>query len=67
MYEELLIDEENIKKTLSDRIFIGGKIHVDWEWFTNKITELESMAYDECDNMKELVTQVVPEYTITPN
>ena len=67
LYEELLIDEENIKKTLSDRIFIGGKIHVDWEWFTNKITELESMAYDECDNMKELVTQVVPEYTITPN
>lgn len=62
LYEELLMAEEGLRKTENQRIFIGNPLPVDPDCFRQKLDQLDKMAWGECNNMKELVREIVPEY-----
>ena len=62
LYEELLIDEENLKKTDKDRIFVVQQTRVDSDWIQERVQNMIEKAYDETDDIRTLVKELVPEY-----
>lgn len=68
LYEELLMDEEDLKGTKHEKIFIGKLAHFDLIELKNKIEELVQVA--DTGDKKELkirLSEVVPTYKITEN
>ena len=63
LYEELLMDEEGLRETANNKIFIGHQIEVDKEWFYEKLEELKKAA-DENNKEKseEILMEVVPTF-----
>lgn len=64
LYEELLIDDDNKKKTANKRIFIGQPIKINEAEFDEKMKELEKATFSEDENIRQVVKKLVPEYTI---
>ncbi len=64
LYEERLMDEEGMLKTDNELISIGKPIEFDDEKLYEYLEILKKSAYEEVDNIKELVSQLVPTYTI---
>lgn len=62
LYEELLMDEEGMKETANELIYIGKPIEMDDEDFRRKLTELDAASRQESDQIKELVSKIVPTY-----
>ena len=62
LYEELLINEDNLVETENDRIFVAqmGQINVDDTG--KKINRLIERAYDESRDIREEIKEIVPEY-----
>ena len=64
LYEERLMDEEGMQKTANESISIGKPIEFDEDAFFKKLDELYAAAYAESPEMKKLVHELVPTYTI---
>ncbi len=64
LYEERLMDEEGLKKTANESISIGTPLELDEEFLFQKLDELHAAAYAESPEMKKLVHELVPTYTI---
>ena len=64
LYEEMLMDEEGLKKTENKLIFIGKPIDFDESTFFEKLELLYESAYKETSQMKDLVKELVPTYQI---
>ena len=64
LYEEKLMEEEGMKKTENDLIFIGKPLEIDEKHLFEKIQQLYVEAYNETEKMKELVHELVPTYKI---
>lgn len=64
LYEELLIDEENLKETTNKRIFVIQQPRVDSEKVQKGICALIEHAFDETKDIRREVQQLVPEYVI---
>lgn len=62
LFEELLMNEEGMKETDNELIFIGQPIEMDDEWFKKKLRQLDEASFRESDNMKEIVAEIVPTY-----
>ncbi|MEG0962452.1 MAG: nucleoside-diphosphate sugar epimerase/dehydratase [Lachnospiraceae bacterium] len=62
MYEECLKAEEGLEKTQNQLIFIGKPLDFDREQFFKDIELLKQACYDNADNIKEIVEQIVPSY-----
>lgn len=62
LYEELLIDEENLSTTSNDRIFVQAQPKVDQEWISRQIEQLVEAAYEESQDICKRVQELVPEY-----
>lgn len=62
LYEELLMDEEGMKSTENDRIFVGRQIEFDEETFEQSLHELEAASSSESRKIREIVHRIVPEY-----
>lgn len=62
LYEELLMNEEELQTTENSRIFIGRQIAFDETVFRKKMKELERAAENECPDICERVKRMVPEY-----
>lgn len=67
LYEELIINEENIRKTAKDRIFVGHQKKVDKEQIEETVRVLIQSAFDEADDIKMQIQSLVPEYVIQDN
>ena len=52
LYEELLMDEEGLQKTVNDRIFIGKPIDMDYDRFERALQRLGEAALSETANMR---------------
>ena len=63
LYEELLMDEEGLGKTDNDLIYIGKPINLNEDTFFYDLERLYKAAYEETDDMKEIVSLLVPTYT----
>lgn len=64
MYEELLMDEEGLTATANKMIHIGKPIEFDEEEFAKGLTELEEASLKDSPDIKEVVSRIVPTYTI---
>jgi len=64
LYEELLLSGEGLKKTPNELIFIGQLEEIDRDEFEDKLKELYAACNSNADNIKQLVKELVPEYTI---
>lgn len=62
LYEEILMDEEGLKETPNKLIHIGQPIKLDEENLFINLNKIYEAAYDETDNMKELIKEIVPTY-----
>ncbi len=62
LYEELLMDEEGLKETDNELIYIGKPIQMDDDWFREKLKELDEASKAEDPDIRELVAEVVPTY-----
>ena len=64
LYEERLMEEEGLKTTPNGQISIAKPISLDEEKFFDTLDKLYEKAYLETDEMKQLVKELVPTYTI---
>lgn len=62
LYEELLIDENNLVETENDRIFVAQMGEIDVDETHRRIQELIRDAYDESKNIRDEIKKLVPEY-----
>lgn len=62
LYEELLMEEEGIRATANNRIFIGRQIDIDENSFLKKLKALDEAAYWESGDIRRKVQELVPEY-----
>ena len=62
LYEELLMDEEGLKKTAHEKIFIGKPIAFDSEKFMDQLKALKLEAYKDGDHIRESVGKIVQTY-----
>ena len=63
LYEELLMDEEKTE-TQNQRIFIGQQIPVNEKFLHEHLEKLYAAAYRQDPEIRSLVQELVPEYTI---
>jgi len=64
LYEECLMGEEGIQKTANASISIGKPIELDEERFFKQLELLYDAAYAESEDIKTLLRELVPTYTI---
>lgn len=62
MYEELLVEEEGLKQTANNRIFIGKPIEYDIEAFEAQLEKLEADAKMETVDIRKNLKEIVPAY-----
>lgn len=62
MYEELLMDEEGLKKTANKMIFIGKPIEFDEKKFERQLQKLSEDAKQETGDIRRTVKQIVDTY-----
>ena len=62
LFEELLMDEEGMKETDNELIFIGKPIEMDDEDFQKKLELLDRESRNESGRIKEIVAEIVPTY-----
>ncbi|MBQ4625368.1 MAG: polysaccharide biosynthesis protein, partial [Clostridia bacterium] len=67
LYEELLMKEEGMQDTDNKLIHIGKPIEMNDERFKEQLLRLEKAYREETSDMKEIVSEIVPTYRITPN
>ncbi len=66
LYEEMLMNEEGLQETDNKLIHIGKPIAMDDDWFQQKLGELDLASRKESDEIKRLVSEVVPTYQYDP-
>lgn len=62
LYEEKLMEEEGLKKTDNDLIHIGCPIPFDETVFLQQLSVLTERAYENDENIRELVQEIVTTY-----
>ena len=62
MYEELLMDEEGLKKTANKMIFIGKPMEFDGAVFEKQLDKLIADAKKEDKDIRRMIKEVVPTY-----
>ena len=64
LYEEKLMSAEGLQKTANDLIFIGQPVAFDEDEFICKLAELMESTYNNKENVKDLVGDIVLTYKI---
>ena len=62
LYEEKLMNEEGMKKTPNELIYIGSPIEFDTNYFLGNMEGLMEAAYSNSDNIREVVMGLVSTY-----
>ncbi|MDD6484234.1 MAG: nucleoside-diphosphate sugar epimerase/dehydratase [Clostridiales bacterium] len=64
LFEELLMDEEGLRKTDNKKIFIGSPIEINEEVFLKQLDKLKSIALsNDKASVVELLKKIVPTFT----
>lgn len=62
LYEEMLMDEEGMSATENKLIFIGQPIRFDRDEFEEGLQRLKKAAYEETEDIRSIVSELVPTY-----
>lgn len=64
LYEELLMDEEGVRKTGNRKIFIGSPLGLSKDTFFEQLAELKKIAYsNHSENLVQALLELVPTFT----
>ena len=67
LYEELLMDEENLSQTEHSKIFVGRPTFSDIQTIETNLVELKNAVESNDPNViREVMSNVVPTYAIDP-
>lgn len=66
LYEEILVDEEGLQRTVNELIYIGKPLEFDEVHFLSELKKLEEAAINERFDVKEIVAGIVTTYHIRP-
>lgn len=68
LFEELLMDEEGLKQTDNEKIFIGNQIHIDKDRLLHSLDELKECASEnDDDEALKLLAEIVPTFNHQTN
>lgn len=68
LFEELLMDEEGLKSTANEKIFIGNQINIDSDVLLKKLDELKVVAnHNDSEKTVELLADLVPTFNHKTN
>ncbi len=67
LYEELLMSEEGLTATENKLIHICRPIDIDEDLFYKKLEEMKAVMYDENADIRQIVKNIVPNYTLDVN
>lgn len=68
LFEELLMNEEGLKSTDNNKIFIGNQIPIDEEDLLEKLSRLKKFAdNNDGDGVVEMLSEIVPTFNHRPN
>lgn len=68
LFEELLMDEEGLKKTGHNKIFVGNQIKIEKDLFISQLTKLKEVALaNKSDEVVEEVSKIVPTFNHKTN
>ncbi len=68
LYEELLLNEEGMKKTNSKKIYIGKPIEMDVDLFKKNLVKLKLLAgRNDKDGIEALISKIVPTFNHQKN
>ena len=68
LFEELLMDEEGLKSTANEKIFIGNQININSEELLKKLEELKIVAnHNDSEKTVELLEDLVPTFNHKTN
>ena len=62
LYEELLMNEEGLKKTAHSKIFVGSPIDITPDVLNEKLQKLQNAVPQDEDTIKRIISEVVPTY-----
>ena len=63
LYEELLMNEEGLRATTNEKIFVARPMSLDWEQLCTQLAMLESIAKDgDAEALRTKLAEVVPTY-----
>ena len=62
LYEEILMDEEGLQETPNKLIHIGKPIELDEDKLFEKLDNLYKVAYEETDQMRKYIKDLVPTF-----
>ena len=64
LYEELLMDEEGVRKTGNRKIFVGSPLGLNKDTFFEQLAELKKIAYsNNSENLVRALLALVPTFT----
>ena len=62
LYEELLMNEEGLKKTAHSKIFVGSPIDITLDVLNEKLQKLQNAVPQDEETIKRIISEVVPTY-----
>ena len=62
LFEEILMDEEGMRKTQNNLIYIGRKLDFDEETFRHHLELLGSFEEGDAQKLRSLIKETVPTY-----
>lgn len=62
LYEELLMNEEGLRRTAHSKIFIGSPLTVSLEELGEKLEKLKEAAVGDENTVRRIISEVVPTY-----
>ena len=62
LYEELLMNDEGLRSTDNELIFVGHPMDFDEDELMNELDKLREVMYDEDCDIRALVKRLVPTY-----
>lgn len=62
LYEELLLAEEGIEKTVHEKIYIGKPLEIDEEQLNNQLDQLAKLLSQGDEEVKNFLQEMVPTY-----
>lgn len=62
LYEEILMNEEGLRKTDNEKIFVARPIDIDQELFLGQLERLSTLAYEESSDIRKTIMEMVPTY-----
>ncbi len=67
LYEELLMNEEGLRATVNEKIFVAKPMTMDWKNLCAQLDSLQTSAYQgDAQQIKDKLAEVVPTYKNMP-